>query len=158
MRGRKTKRQSPFFEWGCRSGAALIASLGLLAILAIVGFVFYEAMQVETQWSKMDMARMRAYYCAVGGIEAALKGLGDDAAALLNGTWPMLQYSFEDNAGSYKVEVQRQPLPNNRFGYQVTSTGQSNFDGMIGRRRIRVTVEPQPGSPGRVRIISWEEP
>ena len=156
---REVREFEPPLERSCgdNTGAALLAALGLLFIFVTVGFLFYESMKVESQWNDMDIARVRAYYCAVGGIEAALEGLRNDPEALVNSSSPILQHTFEDEAGSYTLKVEKKQLSDRSFGYLVTSTGKSNVSGMLGRQQIRIIVEIQPDVARGLRIISWQE-
>jgi Tfp pilus assembly protein PilX len=124
-------------------GAALMVSLGLLAILAMLGGAFVTFMHIEQSSAEYDLDALRARYLARGAIEVArlrIETLEDPSGELTG----------ELQGGTYTVNVREA-----KGAYEADATGRFiRRNGSVVTARIFSRFRPTEAGVG---IETWHE-
>lgn len=133
--GTPAVRGSRYGKAGGEGGFALVLTVWLLAILAVVGgeFIFSSRLRLRAEHSMRDESQ--SYALAVGGYQAALALLGKDLSGLSLDDDGSLLLHMKGRDGEVPAELRDEPLGMGSYSFRI-----EDEDGKIDINRQRRTV------------------
>lgn len=135
MKRRPGAEGSPWGKAGGEGGFALVLTVWLLAILAVIGgeFIFSSRLRLRAEYSMREESQ--SYALAVAGYQAALDMLGEGLSGLSLDDDGNLLLHLKGRDGEVPAELRDEPLGTGTYSFRI-----EDEDGKIDINRQRRTV------------------
>lgn len=122
-------------------GSALLSTIIIIFILALVGAAFFQAGVIESQQTVNTVTDTRAYYAAESGVNRAAQDLTTDGGCETGGS------KFDCDVLNLQAGTSSNPTTVQYPGFGSTCFGGSTCDGSIGRTPAYFVQEQQAFTP-----------